>query len=67
MTEEEYYAKKLEREIRAFERQEKENERIKNIPQSFLVGITIFALIIGAIVFKILWMFFDVVIFGIFS
>lgn len=67
MTEQEYYAKKLEKEIRAFEWQEKENERLRNIPQSYLVGMTIFALIIGAIVFKLLMVVFDVVIFGIFS
>jgi len=67
MTEEEYRAKKLENEIRAFEWQEKENERLRNIPVSYLWGIVIFALIIGAIVFKFLMVVFDVIIFGIFS
>jgi len=67
MTEEEYHAKKLENEIRAFEWQEKENERLRNIPVSFLWGMGIFGLIIGIIAFKMLMVVFDVVIFGIFS
>jgi len=64
MTEEEYYTKKLENEIKEFERQEKENERLRNIPNYYLWGIVIFGLIIGAIAFKMLMVVFDVVIFG---
>jgi len=67
MTEEEYYARKLENEIKAFEWEEKENERLRNIPNYYLWGIVIFALIIGIIVFKMLMVLFDVIIFGIFS
>ena len=67
MTEEEYLAKKLENDIKAFEWQEKENERLRNIPVSYLWGLGIFALIIGIIAFKILMALFDVIIFGIFS
>jgi len=67
MTEDEYRGRKLENEIRAFEWQEKENERLRNIPNYYLWGMTIFGLVIGAIVFKLLMVVFDVVIFGIFS
>jgi len=67
MNEKEYYTKKLENEIKAFEWQEKENERLRNIPNYYLWGMVIFGLIIGIIAFKMLMVLFDVIIFGIFS